>query len=151
MKKTIILVLSFILLANFSCSSDDDKSEVNFIRAKFNNIDTKFNIINVQVTPEITDPITNYSYKDIIVTATMNSDAAKTLIISSEFNVTGSNEIWRFTYINNGIFYDLDEDNFYSEITKNSDGKYKGTFYGTLSGSAENIVLTDGIFDIIYQ
>ena len=151
MKNKLLLILSFLLIGLYSCSSDDSKSDVNFIRAKFNGTELKFNIVNVQITPEITDPDTNYTYKDIIVTATMNSDASKTLIISSEFNVTGVDEIWRFSYGNNGAIYDLNDENFTSEITQNSGGRYTGIFQGSLNGSSENIVITEGSFDIIYQ
>lgn len=151
MKNKLLLILSFLLIGLHSCSSDDSKSDVNFIRAKFNGTELKFNKINVQITPEITDPVTNYTYKDIIVTATMESDNSKTLIISSEYNITGVDEIWRFSYSNNGVIYELNEDNFISEISQNSGGRYKGNFQGSLVGSEENIVISEGTFDIIYQ
>lgn len=151
MKNKILLIVCFALIGICSCSSDDDKADVNFIRAKFDNVEMKFNIINVQITPEMTDPDTNYTYKDIIVTATMNSDATKTLIMTSEYNVTDIDEIWRFSYNNNGVVYELNEDNFSSEIAQNSGGRFKGTFHGSLTGSSETIVITDGSFDIIYQ
>lgn len=150
MKNKILLFLCFALIGICSCSSDDDKSDVNFIRAKFDGVEVKFNIINVVVTPEITDPDTNYTYKDIIVTATMNSDTSKTLMMTSEYNVTDVDEIWRFSYSNNGVTYELNEENFSSEIVENSGGRYKGTFYGNLIGSSGTIVITDGSFDIIY-
>lgn len=151
MKHKILLFLSFALIGIYSCSSDDDKSDVNFIRAKFDNVELKFNIINVNVTEEITDPNTNYTYRDIIVSATMNSDATKTLIMTSEYNVTDVDEIWRFTYNNNGVIYELNEENFSSDIVENSGGRYKGTFSGSLSSDeGGTITITEGSFDIIY-
>ena len=147
MKNKILLILTFALIGVYSCSSDDDKSEVNFIRAKFNNVELKFNIISVDIVPE-TDPETNISYNDIYVTATMSGDATKTLELRSQYDVTGD-IIWGVYYINEGIYYGNDTQG--SNVTENSNGKYKGTFFGSLSsdgGGSMNI--TEGSFDIIY-
>lgn len=117
MKNKILLFLCFALIGICSCSSDDDKSDVNFIRAKFDGVEVKFNIINVVVTPEMTDPDTNYTYKDIIVTATMNSDTSKTIILQSEYGVTGD-IIWGVYYTNDGTYYENDTES--SNVTENS-------------------------------
>ncbi|HRE76866.1 MAG TPA: hypothetical protein PLL09_03475 [Flavobacterium sp.] len=150
MKNKLLLILSFALLGIYSCSSDDDKSDVNFIRAKFDGVEQKFNIINVVVTPEMTDPETNYTYKDIIVTATMNSDATKIFVLKSEYNVTGD-IIWGMYYTTDETYYENDENFTNSNVTENSNGRYKGTFYGSLNNASGTIVITDGSFDIIYQ
>lgn len=150
MKNKLLLILSFALLGIYSCSSDDDKSDVNFIRAKFDGVEQKFNIINVVVTPEMTDPETNYTYKDIIVTATMNSDATKIFVLKSEYNLTGD-IIWGMYYTTNETYYENDENFTNSNVTENSNGRYKGTFYGSLNNASGTIVITDGSFDIIYQ
>lgn len=151
MKNKLLLFLSVALLGVSSCSSDENRADVNFIRAKFNGVELKFNIINVVVTSEITDPVTNYTYRDIITTATMNSDPSKILVMSSEYNITGENEIWRFSYGNSGEFYEINANEFNSQISNNSPGRYKGTYSGNLiNGSGEVMTITNGTFDIIY-
>lgn len=146
MKHKILLFLSFALIGIYSCSSDDNKSDVNFIRAKFNGVEQKFNIISVDIVPE-TDPETNISYNDIYVTARINGDATKSLELRSQFGVTGD-IIWGIYYINEGTFYGNETE--ISNVTENSDGRYKGTFSGNLNSESGNIVVTEGSFDIIY-
>ncbi len=144
MKNNLFFILSFVLLGVASCSSDDDKADVNFIRAKFNGVEQKFNIISVD---KVDYPDEGYS--DVEVTATMSSDATKTFILKSEFGVTG-NIIWGIYYTSDGVFYENNSEA--SDVTENSGGRYKGTFSGTLynEGNGDTIMLTEGSFDIIY-
>lgn len=147
MKNKIILFLSFALLGVSSCSSDDDKSEVNFIRAKFDGVEQKFNIISVDIVPE-TDPITNISYEDIYITATMSGDSSKTFELRSEYDSTGD-IIWGIYYTNEGTYYENDTET--SNVTDNSNGRYKGTFSGSLiTEGGGTMMITEGSFDIIY-
>lgn len=147
MKNKLLLILSFALLGIYSCTSDDDKAEVNFIRAKFNGVEQKFNIISVDMVPE-TDPETNISYNDIYVTATINGDNTKTLELRSELDVTGD-IIWGIYYIVDGTYYLNDAQS--SNVTENSNGRYKGSFSGSLSSEGGGtVMITEGSFDIVY-
>ena len=145
MKKILFLLLSFTLVGITSCSSDDDKADVNYVTAKFNGVEIKFNIISV-------DKIDYDVYSDIIVTATTNSDPTKKITISSEYGVTGQNEIWRFDYETTDGYYVQDFNNFTSTLTTNSAGKYIGTFSGSLVDDSNGnvMVLTNGAFNIAY-
>lgn len=145
MKKILFLLLSFTLVGITSCSSDDDKADVNYVTAKFNNVEIKFNIISV-------DKIDYDGYSDIIVTATTNSDPTKVITIASEYGVTGQNLIWGFDYETADGYYVQDSDNFTSNLTTNSDGKYIGTFSGSLVDDSNGnvMVLTNGAFNIAY-
>jgi hypothetical protein len=143
-EKKLLLICCFILIGIYSCSSDDNKSDVNFIRAKFNGIEQKFNIISVDKVDYV-----NEGYSDVEVTATMTSDASKIFIIKSEFGVTGD-IIWGIYYTTSGIYYQNDVNFTNSNVTENSAGKYKGTFSTTLNGQEENILITEGSFNIIY-
>jgi hypothetical protein len=143
-KNKLLLVFCFVLIVIYSCSSDDDKSDVNFIRAKFNGIEQKFNIISVDKVDYVAE-----GYSDIEVTATMSSDASKIFILKSEFGVTGD-IIWGMYYTTIGIFYQNDENFTNSNVTENSSGRYKGTFSGTLNSSEGTILITEGSFNIIY-
>ncbi len=145
MKKILFLLLSFTLVGISSCSSDDDKSDVNYVTAKFNNVEIKFNIISV-------DKIDYDGYSDIIVTATTNSDPTKVITIASEYGVTGQNEIWGFDYETADEYFVQDAANFTSTLTTNSDGKYIGTFSGSLVEDTNGnvMVLTNGAFNIAY-
>jgi hypothetical protein len=145
MKKILFLLLSFTLAGITSCSSDDDKADVNYVTAKFNGVEIKFNIISV-------DKIDYDVYSDIIVTATTNSDPTKKITISSEYGVTGQNEIWRFDYETTDGYYVQDFNNFTSTLTTNSAGKYIGTFSGSLVDDSNGnvMVLTNGAFNIAY-
>lgn len=147
MKSKLFFILSFVLLGVSSCSSDDDKADVNFIRAKFNGTEQKFNIISVD---KVDYPEEGYS--DVEVTATMSSDDTKTFILKSEFGVTGEDIVWGLYYINDGVYYTNNIDNTNSNVAENSNGRYKGTFSGTLfdEDSGATIMLTEGSFDIIY-
>ena len=145
MKKILFLLLSFTLVGITSCSSDDDKADVNYVTAKFNGVETKFNIISV-------DKIDYDGYSDIIVTATTNSDPTKVITIASECGVTGQNEIWGFDYETADGYFVQDAANFTSTLTTNSDGKYIGTFSGSLVEDTNGnvMVLTNGAFNIAY-
>ena len=145
MKKILFLLLSFTLVGITSCSSDDDKADVNYVTAKFNGVETKFNIISV-------DKIDYDGYSDIIVTATTNSDPTKVITIASEYGVTGQNEIWGFDYETADEYFVQDAANFTSTLTTNSDGKYIGTFSGSLVEDTNGnvMVLTNGAFNIAY-
>lgn len=144
MKAKFLVVLSFVLVGLISCSSDDSKSDVNFIRAKFDGVEQKFNIISVD---KVDYPEEGYS--DVEVTATMSSDATKILILKSEFGVTGADIIWGMYYTNDGVYYENDSEN--SNVTENSLGRYKGTFSCTLSSEGgDTMSITEGSFDIIY-
>lgn len=145
MKKILFLLLSFTLVGISSCSSDDDKADVNYVTAKFNNVEIKFNIISV-------DKIDYDGYSDIIVTATTNSDPTKVITIASEYGVTGQNEIWGFDYETADEYFVQDAANFTSTLTTNSDGKYIGTFSGSLVEDTNGnvMVLTNGAFNIAY-
>lgn len=145
MKKILFLLLSFTLVGITSCSSDDDKADVNYVTAKFNNVEIKFNIISV-------DKIDYDGYSDIIVTATTNSDPTKVITIASEYGVTGQNEIWGFDYETADEYFVQDAANFTSTLTTNSDGKYIGTFSGSLVEDTNGnvMVLTNGAFNIAY-
>jgi len=118
---------------------------VNYVTAKFNNVEIKFNIISV-------DKIDYDGYSDIIVTATTNSDPTKVITIASEYGVTGQNLIWGFDYETADGYYVQDSDNFTSNLTTNSDGKYIGTFSGSLVDDSNGnvMVLTNGAFNIAY-
>lgn len=142
--KLLLLFLSFVLLGLNSCSSDDDKSDVNFIRAKFNGVEQKFNLISI-------DKVDYENYSDIEVSATMSTDATKGLDINSEYGVTGEDIIWGVYYTEDGNFYEIDLANFNSNVTENSAGRYTGTFSGTLQdGDGGVMIITDGSFDIVY-
>lgn len=145
MKKILFLLLSFTLVGISSCSSDDDKADVNYVTAKFNGVEIKFNIISV-------DKINYDGYSDIIVTATTNSDPTKVITIASEYGATGQNKIWGFDYETADGYYIQDSDNFTSNLTTNSDGKYIGTFSGSLVEDTNGnvMVLTNGAFNIAY-
>ncbi|UPQ78240.1 hypothetical protein M0M57_11485 [Flavobacterium azooxidireducens] len=144
MKNKILLIVCFALIGIYSCSSDDDKSDVNFINAKFNNVEQKFNIISVDKVDYIDE-----GYSDVIVTAKMSSDASKIIILKSEYGVTGD-IIWGIYYTTDGTYYENDTES--SNVTENSNGRYKGTFSGSLSSEGGGtIMITDGSFDIIYQ
>lgn len=138
------LVFSFIIL--ISCSSEDNKSDVNYIRAKINGTELKFNIISVDIEDFI-------EYKDIIISATMESDPTKTIIIASQLGVTGENEVWRCDYFTNSTFYRIEnQEAFLSNVTKNSDSQYDATFSGNLINPLTNdvLVLTNGEMKIKY-
>lgn len=137
-------ILSLSLLT--SCSSDSDKSDVNYIKAKINGADIKFNIISVDIEDFST-------YKDIIISATMESDPTKSMVIASQYDVTGEGEIWRCTYYTNGFYYEIQNvDTFISNITKNSGGNYEATFSGNLINPTDNsvVALTNGTMKIKY-
>jgi len=144
MKNKILLIVCFALISICSCSSDDDKSEVNFIRAKFNGVEQKFNIISVDKVDYIEE-----GYSDVEVTATMSSDATKIFVLKSEYDVTGD-IIWGIYYTTDGIYYQNDENFTNSNVTENSNGRYKGTFSTTINNDEGSIVITEGSFDIIY-
>ena len=144
MKNKLLLILSFALIGIYSCSTDDDKSEVNFIRAKFNGIEKKFNIISVDIVNYVIE-----GYSDIEVTATMTSDATKIIVLKSEYGTTGD-IIWGMYYTTDGTYYQNDENLTNSNVTVNSPGRYTGTFSGTLNSSTGIVLVTEGSFDIIY-
>lgn len=146
MKSKYLLVIIFSITTLFSCSSDSDKSDVNYIKAKINGVDLKFNIISVDI-EDYTE------YKDIIISATMESDPTKSIIIASQYDVTGEGEIWRCTHYSNGFYYEIQNaDIFVSNITKNSSGKYEATFSGNLINPVDDsvITLTNGSMKIKY-
>jgi hypothetical protein len=146
MKSNHFFSLIFCYFIFLSCSTDNDRSDVNFIRANINGIDLKFNIISVD-TEDYTE------YIDIIVSATMESDPSKKIIIASQFGITGENEIWRCDYFTNNTFYRIQNpEAFLSNITKNSDNQYNATFSGNLINpeTDEIFVLTNGEMKIKY-
>lgn len=149
MKKALILLILIVASSlQFSCSSDDNKENGNFINARFNNTNVSFNITSVEkLGPFTTD---GYTYYDIKVNAVDKNDANKTLIISSEKGVVGTNLIWRFDFYDNDLFYSKDDNSFVTIITENSDSKYSGSFYGSLVNSnvSDIITVTNGTFDI---
>lgn len=129
-----------------SCSSDSDKSDVNYIKAKINGVDLKFNIISVDI-EDYTE------YKDIIISATMESDPTKSIIIASQYDVTGEGEIWRCSHYSGSDYYEIQNaDTFISNITKNSSGIYEATFSGNLINMNDDsvITLTNGSMKIKY-
>ena len=143
MKNKLLLILSFLLIGLYSCSSDDSNSDVNFIRAKFNGTEQKFNIISVD---KVDYP--NEGYSDVEVTATMSSDPTKIMILKSEYGVTGD-IIWGMYYTNDGIYYENNSQD--SNVIENSSGRYTGTFSGSLISEGEGtVMITEGSFDIIY-
>lgn len=143
--KKLLFIASCLLFATLSsCSSDDNKSDVNYIYAKFNGVQQKFNIISVDI-------IDYEGYSDIEVSGTMNSDNSKRIEIKSEYGVTGSNIIWGLYYVLNGTYYSIDSENFISSVTENSSGKYKGTFSGSIVDDEGVVIeLTEGDFNILY-
>lgn len=146
MKSKYLLVIIFSITTLFSCSSDSDKSDVNYIKAKINGVDLKFNIISVDIEDYI-------EYKDIIISATMESDPSKSIIIASQFGVTGEGEIWRCSHYSGSDYYEIQNaDTFISNITKNSSGNYEATFSGNLINMNDDsvIALTNGTMKIKY-
>lgn len=146
MKSNYLLVAIFSIVTLFSCSSDSDKSDINYIKAKINGVDMKFNKISVDI-EDYTE------YKDVIISATMESDLTKKIIIASQFGVIGESEIWRCSYYTNGTFYEIQNvDSFISSITKNSSGRYVATFTGSLVNLEDDslITLTNGSMNIKY-
>lgn len=149
MKKALILFV-FIVASSFQfgCSSDDNKDNGNFISARFNNTNMRFNITSVEQLGPYT--IDGYTYYDIKVNAVDKNDANKTLILSSEKGVVGTNLIWRFDYYDNDMFYSKDDNSFTTIITENDNSRYSGSFYGSLVNSdvTDIITITNGTFDI---
>ncbi len=146
MKIKFIFPFVFCFLILFSCDSDEDKSDVNFIRVNINDIPLKFNIISVDIEDFV-------EYKDIIISATMESDPTKTIIIASQYGITGENEVWRCDYFTNNTYYRIEnQDAFLSSITKNSDSQYNATFSGNLINPLSNeiLVVTGGEMKINY-
>lgn len=144
MKKLLFLATCVFITLLTSCSSDDNKSDVNYISAKFNGVQQKFNIISVDI-------IDYEGYSDIEVSGTMNSDNSKRIDIKSEYGVTGNNIIWGVYYTLNGSFYEIVSENFNSSITENSSGKYKGTFSGSVINDEGVVIeITEGDFNILY-
>lgn len=149
MKKALILFVFIVASSfHFGCSSDDNKDNENFISARFNNTNMRFKITSVeQLGPYTVD---GYTYFDIKVSAEAKNDPNKTLIISSEKGVVGTNLIWRFDYYDNDLFYSKDDSSFITIITENDNSSYSGSFYGSLVNSdvSDIITVTNGIFDI---
>lgn len=149
MKKQFALILIVVLSSlHISCSSDDNKEKGNFIKARFNNKDVRFNITATeQLGPFTTD---GYTYFDVKVSAVDKNDADKVLIMSSEKGVVGTNLIWRFDFYDNNVFYTKENNSFTTIITENSNSKYIGSFSGTLinNDTSDIITVTNGIFEI---
>lgn len=145
MKKIFLFFVSISLLGISSCSSDDDKNEVNFITARFNNVEQKFNIISV-------DMVNYDGYTDIEVSATMSSDPTKSIEIKSQYGVTGEDIIWGVYYLADGKYYEINVNSFISNVTENSSNRFTGTFSGPLIEITDQSVMniTGGSFDIVY-
>ena len=145
-----LLSALFLISMTFSCSSDDDKSSGNFIKARFNNSNIEFKITSVEELGPYT--VDGYTYFDIKVNAEAKNDPNKTLIISSEKGVVGANLIWRFDYYDESLFYSKVDGLFSTNITENSTNKYVGTFSGTIrtSDGSNVITLSNGVFNVSY-
>ncbi len=145
MKKTLFLFLSFSLFSLIGCSKDDDRSDVNYITAKFNGVEERFTIISV-------DKVDYDGYSDIVVRATPNNDLTKVVTIGAEFGIVGPNEIWGFSYETENEYFEQDYNNFSSNITTNSSGNFAGTFSGAAIEETNGnvLVITNGSFNIKY-
>lgn len=153
MKKHLLSLITVVLL--FSCSSDDDSAPTapppvvtDFLKVTIAGTEYTFDrffIETAAVAPE--------GYIDLIVEATISTDASKKIIFKLEKDVPGTETIYYFYYKNGLDEYDTGENmaSFSTNVTKNSDYKLIGTFSGIIAmEGAENLQLTNGSFDITY-
>lgn len=147
MKRILFLFLGLTLISLSACSEDDDKSDVNYVSAKFNGVEERFTIISVD-----TQEYPEEGYTDIVVRATKNNDPSRIVTIASELGVTGENIIWGFYFETENEYYEQDPTNFTSNLTSNANGSYVGTFSGSAieESNGSVMVVTNGSFNIRY-
>lgn len=157
MKKILFPIVAALLF--FSCSSDEDQPYVpvlppagnNFLKATINGTEFTFDSFVVE-TMTVTDP--DYSYVDLHVTATINTDDSKTIEFNLEQDVPGTESVYFFYLLHGGEEFDTDHTGaaFATNVTTNANKRIVGTFSGALArfDNSSTAEITNGSFDISY-
>jgi len=154
MKKIILFVaLATLGMSLNSCSSDDSGSSTQggTITVKIDGVSTTFD--NVIVNAETFED-GGETYTSLDVTATKGTSTSEIITFYTEKGEVGADKIWSFTYVKNGEQYNSNGELTTVIQTNGNDQKLTGSFSGTVSyydgGNVQEVVLTDGSFNIKY-
>lgn len=148
MKRILLSALAGIALTFSACSSDSD-SESTGVKARINGENITFNTVSVIEEPHTDE---GFSYVDLRVTASVNSDPSKRISFVIEQGVTGTEASWFFAYFLDETFHPK-MDGFNMNVTTNNGTQLKGTFSGHVQADVEPfeiITVDNGTFNITY-
>lgn len=142
MKNFAALIFAFFLLLTFSCTKSDGYDSSKTISVKINGIQKYFNAIEVE-------QVEDTDYTDYIITAKQKDDSTKTITISLEKGVPGTESIYYIQYFDAIDYFEGVNPNINTNVTQNSNLKIMGTFSGNLdNGNGDIVQLSQGIFNI---
>lgn len=148
--KRLLLVCAFVAVIFPSCSSDDNTTaEPSVVTARINGVEHTFNTINVDTQTHNED---GFTYTDVIVTASIDSNPDNRISFIVEQGVTGLDASWYFAYFLNETAHPKIEP-FMVAVTHNTSNKLVGSFAGQVQADVEPfeiIEIQDGTFDISY-
>jgi hypothetical protein len=149
--KRLLLVCAFVAVLIFpSCSSDDDgPNDTSVVTARINGVDYTFNTVNVD-TETFTEG--GFTYTDVIVTASIDSNPDNRISFIVEQGVTGLDASYYFAYFLNETAHPKIEP-FMTAVTKNTSNRLEGSFSGQVQADEapfEIIDIENGTFDISY-
>lgn len=148
--KKILLSFSLLLTIFISgCSSDDSGGNKSVVAAKIGGVDYMFNTINVD---QETYTDGDYTYTDVIVTASINNNPDRRISFVIEEGVVGLDASWYFAYFNNELAHPKMDD-FQVSVTENTGNKIVGTFAGQVQADTEPfdiVPVQNGTFTIRY-
>lgn len=149
MKKILLSCCLLLAIAFSGCSSDDSGSDRSVVTAKIGGVDYIFNTINVD---QETYTEGDYTYTDVIVTASINNNPDRRISFVIEEGVVGLEASWYFAYFNNEMAHPK-MDGFQTSVTENTGNKIVGTFAGQVQADTEPfdvVPVQNGTFTIRY-
>ena len=148
MKKLLLLCTLVLVLIFPSCSSDSENTP-SVVTARIDGVDYVFNTVNVD-TETYTEE--GFTYTDVIVTASINSDPSNRISFIVEQHVLGLDASWYFAYFLNETAHPRMDD-FQVSVTQNTNNRLVGSFAGQVQADEEPFNVVDieaGTFNITY-
>ena len=150
MKKLLLFGSLMLTLIFPSCSdSSDGDNPASVVTAKIDGVDYTFNTVNVDTETYTED---GFTYTDVIVTASIDSNPDNRISFIVEQGTVGLDASWYFAYFLNETAHPA-TDNMVFSVTQNDSHRLVGTFAGQVQADEEpfNIVdIEQGTFNIHY-
>jgi hypothetical protein len=149
MKKLLLFSTLLLVLIFPSCSDSSDDAPPSVVTARIDGVDYTFNTVNVDTE---THTEGDFTYTDVIVTASIDNNPDNRISFIAEQGVIGLDASWYFAYFLNETAHPATDDLVFS-VTESTNHRLVGSFQGTVQEDVEpfNIVtIENGTFNIHY-
>ncbi|RED42994.1 hypothetical protein DFQ10_107182 [Winogradskyella eximia] len=155
MKKTFFNLCVVVgLILSTSCNKDDDGSDNNGASNELTvTIEGQVVTFDTVIVERDTFIFDGEQFTILNVTATVGTDASRTINFETEVGDLGTFSLYAFEYLINGEYF-YDSGAFNSVVSVNNGSRLTATFTGTLTAftaeGEESIMLENGIIDVNY-